>query len=211
MTSDLQHCTACQEEYIAGVAACVECGGPLEPGPLERSPSARQRDAAPAADGMARAERLVAELPGLQADHAVRALLLEEIPCRTECQGVQKSYLPGRPPDAPLAMTLPVKIYVAEAQLEPAQEVITSLTEHDDLIGEQWSEVEAEDEADDTNNDTDDEPALGTRLEGGASAPPSQDAAVIGEDQEPAPESTTFRTIMLIVLAGIVMLFLFAR
>jgi|SRR5215468_2086067 len=211
MTSDLQHCAACEEEYIAGVAACIECGGPLAPGPLERA-SGRTRGGAPAADESTRLDRLAAELPGLQADHAVRALLLEEIPCRIECQGIQKSYLPGRPPDSPLAMTLPVKIYVAAAQLEPAQEVITSLAEHDDLIGEQWSEIEPDDDADDKHdNDLDDEPAHES-LEGGASAPPSQDdIGIVAAEQEPAAESTTFRTIMFIVLAGIVLLFLFGR
>jgi len=211
MTSDLQHCAACDEEYVAGVASCAECGGPLLPGPLERGASRRTRNAAPPADA-ALPDRLVAELPGLQADHAVRALLLEEIPCRIECQGIEKTYEPGRPPDTPLAMTLPVQIYVGEAQLEAAQDIIASLTEHDDIIGEQWSEAEPVDEDDDEPDvDAGAEAANDGESERVApTAPPQPDEPSLA-DQEPAPESTTFRTLLLIVLAGIVMLFLFAR
>src|SRR5690242_21700231 len=120
MASELQHCPACDEEYVAGVATCVECGGPLQPGPLarleQRARTLTRADAsADAGGGTPRPMRLLAEIPGLQADHAVRALLLEGIACRVECQGVGKTYEPDQPPAEPFAITLPVSIYVTDA------------------------------------------------------------------------------------------------
>ena len=140
--SDLQHCAPCQQEYIAGVAACVECGKPLQAGPLPRG-DAPATPAAPVASSDAPLDRLLAELPGLQADQMVRALLIEEITCRVECQGVAKVYRPGHPPSEPFAVTLPVVVYVGDAQYDSAQEIVQSLAQ-EDVIGDQWSATPAE-------------------------------------------------------------------
>ena len=202
MSTELQHCPACQEEYVAGVAACVECGGALAAGPLDRS-AARKRGAADGAiaAGAPRPDRLLAELPGSEADLTARALLRENITCRVECQGTEKLYTPDRPPDQPFAVTLPVTMYVSEAQFEAAQDILTSL-QHEDVIGEQWSE--SEDAVDDGE-----EHEVAASVDTHGDRAPEMDADASGE--QPVPETTSFRTIMLIVLACIVLLFLFGR
>jgi hypothetical protein len=210
--SDLQHCAACREEYVAGVAACVECGQPLQAGPLPRGAAPATR-AAPAAGADPPLDRLVAELPGLHADQMVRALLLEEIACRVECEGVEKVYRPGQPPAEAFAITLPVSLYVADATYESAQEIVQSLRQ-EDVIGDQWSAAPAEDEgaadAIDAAADPDaaDEPGAASKFayDHFAGAPDAQ--PTLGE---PVAESTSLRTVVLIVLAGIALLFLFAR
>jgi hypothetical protein len=205
MASELQHCPACDEEYVAGVATCVECGGPLQPGPLarleERTRALTGADASTGAGGGApRPTRLLAEIPGLQADHAVRALLLEGIACRVECQGVGKTYEPDQPPAEPFAVTLPVSIYVSDAQFDAAHEVLNSF-EPGDVIGDQWSNSEAEAaplaEAE-------------SSLEPVADREPLQPSEPL-TDAEPAAESTSLRTVVLIVVVAIVLLFLFGR
>jgi hypothetical protein len=203
MASELQHCPACDEEYVAGVATCVECGGPLQPGPLERLEQrarALTRPGAPTDSGAAQPTRLLAEIPGLQADHAVRALLLEGITCRVECQGVGKTYAPDQPPAEPFAVTLPVSIYVTDAQFDAADEVLNSF-EPGDVIGDQWSaaETEAEPLAEAESS-----------LEPVADREPLQPSEPL-TDAEPAPESTSLRTVVLIVLVAVVLLFLFGR
>src|SRR6185503_4732629 len=100
MATEPQHCPTCQTEYVAGIAACADCGGPLTPGPLGRytgATSAAQQTAASGAAPSGAFDAVLAQLPGIQADRAVRALLLEEIPCFVECQGMTKTYLPGAP------------------------------------------------------------------------------------------------------------------
>lgn len=200
MASDLQHCAACQEEYVARVASCVECGGPLEPGPLQRGTKASP---VPALGGTGpQLDRLLAELPGAQADQAVRALLLEDIGCRVECEGVAKVYEAGQRAAEAFAVTLPVSVYVSGAQYDSAQEILSSL-QQEDLIGDQWAAapVEAEAEAsvvDDPGSDPTDD---------AAPAPDDPEMA----DGEPVAESTSMRTVVLLVAAGIVLLFLFGR
>jgi hypothetical protein len=144
MAGDPQHCPTCQTEYVAGIAACAECGGPLTPGPLERYAAPRTANAKAAAATAAPTgefDAVLAQLPGAHADRAVRALLLEEIPCFVECKGLTKTYLPGAPPSEPFAVTLPVTVHVRRGDLDTAREIIDSL-ESDDLIGEQWSDEE---------------------------------------------------------------------
>lgn len=205
MASDLQHCPDCQEEYVAGVAACVECGGALQPGPLSRF-TARSRTgggadaAALGAAGAARPDRWLAELPGLQADQAVRALLFEGITCGVVCEGVAKVYAPGQPPAQPFAVTLPVTVYVTGAQYEGAQEILASL-QHDDVIGDQWSEAAV------AENEAVVEVGAADAAEDGEPARADEPAAA----DAPTPESTSLRTIVLIVLAAVVLLFVFGR
>jgi hypothetical protein len=212
MASDLQHCPACDEEYVAGVAACVECGGALQPGPLPRLERGRGGGGArPADDGddsasAAQPSRLLGEMPGLQADHLVRALLREEIACVVECRGVKKIYAPDQPPGEPFAVTLPVRVYVPEAHHEAAQDILASL-DADDVIGDQWSDV-ATDAAAEANLEL-------TRLptaDVAESAPEDDESAADEPNLEaPVPESTSLRAVALIVIAAIVLLFLFGR
>lgn len=195
---DYQHCPACEEEYVTGVAACAECGGPLCPGPLARfAPSAGTPAVAPAAD----ADELLERLPGLQADHAVRALLLEGISCRVECRGLTKTYAPGSPPAEPFAVSLTVALYVPRAQRDAAREVLSSLG-HDDLIGDQWSAPEDGGTPDDDVIEA--QPAVAREPESDASPPADFDAA-----GAPAAEGTGLRTVLLIVAALVALLFLF--
>jgi len=202
MTDDLQHCPACQEEYVAGVAACVECGGALQPGALDRTrPRARSAHAGQLAGdpGAASPDRLLARLAGAQADLAVRALLLEGIDCRVECAGIVKTYAAGAPPAEPFAVTLPVTVYVGESQHDTAQEILASLSS-EDVIGDQWSAAELEAE-----------PA--SAEEGDAGDAPAGDQPASDEPIPDAPvaEGTSLRTVLLIVIAAIVLLFLFGR
>jgi hypothetical protein len=201
MSDGLQHCPACDEEYVAGVAACVECGGALQPGPLQRLEH-RARDIAGTGPGDATASsptRLLTRIAGLEADHAVRALLLEGIACRVDCQGLARTYQPGQPPAEPFAVTLPVSIYVDEAQLDAAQDVLSSFESHD-LIGDQWSDEGTVDAAAD----------LDALAEPVADREPSEPVEAL-PDVEPAAESTSLRTVALIVIVAIVLLFLFGR
>ena len=146
---------------------------------------------------------MLAELPGLDADLTARALLREDISCRVVCQGTEKVYTPDRPPDQPFAVSLPVTLYVNEAQLEAAQDILTSL-QHEDVIGEQWSEGESEDAGD---RGTDDEVDVPVDLHGDDASELETESSV----DQPVPETTSLRTILLIVLAGIVLLFIFGR
>jgi len=200
MANGLQHCAACREEYVAGVAACVECGAPLQPGPLDRSPQAARRVAETGTAAMP--DRLLAELPGAAADQAVRALLLEGIACGAVCDGIEKVYLPDKPPTEPFAVSLPVSLYVADAQYEQAQEILASC-QQEDVIGDQWSSAAEE---------AVDEPVPA----GDAEEEPADDAAALRAEEDgqlaaPMAESTTLRTVVLVILIGIFLLFLFGR
>jgi hypothetical protein len=211
MSDDLQHCASCQEEYVAGVSACVECGGPLQAGPLERRGRGRQRTGSEqtAAADAAPPTRLLAQLPGLQAHHTARALLREGIRCRAECVGHVKLYLPDQPPIEALAVTQPVSLYVDDRNFETAQQILEAPVD-EDAIGDQWAENDIEA----TEEEEVDDATIALPM---ASSPAPAGAAetVLGDDppddDAPAAESTTLRTVVLIVLAGIVLLFLFGR
>ena len=148
MASDLQHCSACREEYVAGVAACVECGGPLQPGPLDRLAERAahgQRHGSGGRRRRRRCDRIAASssCPACKPTTRCARFLLEGITCGVECEGVTQVYAPGQPPAQPFAVTLPVTVYVADAQYEAAQEILASL-QHDDMIGDQWSDASLE-------------------------------------------------------------------
>jgi len=198
MSDALQHCPACDEEYVAGVATCVECGGALQPGPLPRLQARHERRAAattPVATGTA--DHMLAELPGQQADQIIRLLLLEGIPCRVVCQGIEKRYLPGQPPAEPLAMTLPVAIFVPNEQREAAEDIVGSL-EHEDVIGEQWDSEPATAPESERDEDAESYEAL-----------PMVDDAPI--PAAPQPTGTSVRTLLIIAAIGLVLIFLLAR
>jgi hypothetical protein len=140
---------------------------------------------------------MIAELPGQQADHVVRLLLLEGIPCRVVCQGIEKRYLPGQPPAEPFAMTLPVTIFVPDEQREAAADIVGSL-EHEDLIGEQWDSEPAAASASERDEESESYEAL-----------PMVDDAPIPEP--PQPSGLSLRTVVIVAVIGLVLLLLFAR
>lgn len=189
-----QHCPACNEEYVAGIAACADCGGPLTPGPLQRYTAPATAGAQAVAATNDALDRLIARLPGQEAHLAVQALLMEKISCRVECAGLDRTYSPEAPPREPFAGTLPVEIYVAATHEEPAREVIESLDA--DLIGEQWNEQRE---------------AVGQATEEGLEPLPMADSDDQLAAEPPQPESTSLRTAVLIVLAALALLFLFGR
>jgi hypothetical protein len=190
---EFQHCPTCDEEYAASATACAECGAALTPGPLPRlEHGSRAAGSAEPAAG-ATLDRLLTRMPGKQADHAVRALLLEAIPCRVECDGHEKTYTPERPPMEPFAISRPVAVYVAADQLDPAQAVLDSFTDGD-LIGDQWNtasaETEIEIDATDAGADLDDTPSASEPIE---------------------PEGTSIGTALVVGAVIIALLLLFAR
>lgn len=183
--SQPQHCPSCETEYVAGIAACADCGGPLSPGPLEhlaRAPDPAAASGAPAAAF----DTILATLPGLQAHHAAQALLMEKVPCSLECQGLTKTYIDS-PPAEPLAVTLPVVVRVRAADVDSAQEIVASI-DADDLIGEQWSDGEDEER------------------------PPAGAAAASGEaDTALQPEGRSMTSAIVVVVVVAVLLFVFGR
>lgn len=202
MATDPQHCPSCQTEYVAGIAACADCGGPLTPGPLGRY-AGEAAAARPATAGTAAAsgacDAVLTRLPGAQADHAVRALLLEEIPCSVECEGLTRTYQPGSPPTEPFAVTLPVTVHVRHGDLGTARDVIASL-DSEDLIGEQWSDEEiaaAAAAAAPADVPFDD-----------GEPPPAADDPHAGA---PEPQRTSMVSAVLIVVVVLGLLFLFGR
>jgi len=185
MATEPQHCPTCQTEYIAGIAACADCGGPLSPGPLGRYTGEGAAPSKPAAATSTGAfDAVLAQLPGIQADRAVRALLLEEIACFVECQGLTKTYKPGTPPTEPFAVTLPVTVHVRHADLETARDVIASL-DSEDLIGEQWSDEEIAEAAEAAGVPPEEidlpdvEPQIGQMEDPDAGAPQAQGSSMI--------------------------------
>lgn len=199
MADELQHCEGCQEEYVAGVAACVECGGTLQAGPLPRAGRSRAGVAASAAAGASDLDRLLVELPGLQADLAVRALLLEDIPVRVVCQKNSKVYAAGEKPTEPFAVTLPVSVFVSAAQLDMAQEILDSM-QRDDVIGDQWSDPQSDTEGNPIAVESD-----------AASEEPEDDIADEARGAAPRSESTSLRAVVILVVAGLILLFMFGR
>jgi hypothetical protein len=194
MASDPQHCPTCQTEYVAGIPACADCGGPLVPGPLQRYAAPAPGAAAAAAPTAAAFDAVLARLPGLQADRAVRALLLEDIPCFVDCQGLTKTYQPGGPPAEPFAVTLPVTVSVRQADLASAHEVLASL-ESEDLIGDQWSDAEVAAAAE----------AAAAEGAGQGEAPATPD------DGAPQLQGTSMLTAVLVLAVVLGLLFLFGR
>lgn len=197
--ADVQHCPTCDEEYVGGVPACVDCGGPLTPGPLQRYEGAVAPTADPAPPSDRPLGRLLARLPGKQADQVVRLLLMENIPCRVLCEGQQKTYAVGQPPSEPFAVSLPVEIFVAAESFETAQEILSTF-EHDDLIGEQWNET--------AGTDSDSEPEIPLPVvsdnRGDVAADDFADAA-------PQAQGTSMVTAVLVVAVILGLLFLFGR
>jgi len=196
MSAGFQHCPACDEEYVAGIVACVDCGAPLHPGPLPRlegraaAAGGADDDEAPLPPGAP--DALLVELPGRQAHEAVLALLQEGIICAVECDGAHKLYLPQQRPHEPFAVSRPVSVFVATAHLEAAGEVLASL-QSEDLIGAQWADTPPPEDGLDMADD---------------------DAAAAAAAEAPAPlaPTRTSMNIVWVVLLGLALLvYLLAR
>jgi hypothetical protein len=200
MANGLQHCAACREEYVAGVAACVECGAPLQPGPLDRSAPAARGPRVDEPTASALPDRLLAKLPGAEADQVVRTLLREGIACGVSCDGIERVYAPDKPPMEPFAVSLPVSLFVNAAQYEQAQEILASC-EQEDVIGDQWESAPPDEASEMVIAPAEEVVADPDPL-------PTDDGTATGE---PVPESTTLRTAILIVLIGIFLYFMFGR
>ena len=200
MANGLQHCAACREEYVAGVAACVECGAPLQPGPLDRSAPAARGPRVDEPTASALPDRLLAKLPGAEADQVVRTLLREGIACGVSCDGIERVYAPDKPPMEPFAVSLPVSLFVTAAQYEQAQEILASC-QQEDVIGDQWESATADEESEMVM-------APDEEIVADAEPLPADDGTATGE---PVPESTTLRTAILIVLIGVFLYFMFGR
>jgi hypothetical protein len=144
-------------------------------------------------------DRLLVQLPGLQAEFAAQALNLEGLTCALECQGIRQVRPPGREPGEPFAVTLPVSIYVAGSELQAARDVLRSFA-GDDLIGEQWS-------------GDDDTPPISPRSVAGDAAPvpPPEAAESVPPPRLPtAMEGTTLR-FLLFLFAAVAAWFLLSR
>ena len=200
MANGLQHCAACREEYVAGVAACVECGAPLQPGPLDRSAPSTRGPRLDEPTAAAAPDRLLAKLPGAEADQIVRTLLREGIACGVSCDGIERVYAPDKPPMEPFAVSLPVSLFVTAAQYEQAQEIL-ACCQQEDVIGDQWESATADEESEMVM-------APDEEIVADAEPLPADDGTATGE---PVPESTTLRTAILIVLIGIFLYFMFGR
>jgi hypothetical protein len=194
---DVQHCLTCATEYVAGIEACVVCGTPLTPGPLPRDGPTGHR-AAPRAAGRDSAPHfLLVQRPGLQAHHLVKALLLEDIPCLLECDGLRKTVLSGEDLAEPFAVTLPVSVYVAHHRAAEARQILASL-EREDVIGDQWRESDSVETV---------SPVLEAVQDDARSTRPASAA-----DHEPTRgEATSLRFAVLLAAAALVLYFFFTR
>ena len=135
MIGNLQHCPTCATEFVAGARACSDCGGPLTAGPLPdvdanqliAITSAAQTPSAPP-------DTLFATLPGQQADYVAQALTEAGIASRLDCDGIQQFNGPGQPHGGPLAVTLPVSVFVPGSQLTAVTEVVRSITRDGEIM-----------------------------------------------------------------------------
>ncbi len=184
----VQHCPNCATEYVAGAAACADCGGQLEPGPVADgpppSPVARQPEST-------LPEALLTTMPGLQADLLAAALTMEGIACLLECEGIRQMRRPGSESPGALAATLPVAVYVGRMDLGRARDVMESL-QRSEIIGDQWQAGEqAEGSLDAAREEGGDAFPRASRI----TAPLSGDDGPCGDTR---PESTTLRLLFLV-------------
>jgi len=180
MVSETLHCGECRTEFVGGITACSDCGGPLQSGELPPHGPESLADsvaaAMPAADTEGEApeppDTLVATLPGEDAELVAKAMTMERITSLLECEGSQELRGPHEPPKPALARRRPVSIYVAHSRVDEARAIIESMT-GTDLIGEQWREGAGHDGA--VRDDAGDDAALPGAVSDGvrtASSPP---------------------------------------
>lgn len=192
----MPHCEECWTEFVDGIAQCSDCGGPLRDGPLPEASAVAEDEVAGAAAGVdARTiDTLVGELPGEDAEYLAEALKLEGIHSRLVCGGLSRLRGPGQQATGPLALNLPVQVFVAGVEVERAQEILESIG-HEDLVGDAWAEGLADHPAEDDAEE---------RGQTGAES--------IGPPLEMRAEGTSSRVVLVLLLAAAVgLLFLFSR
>ena len=199
----MAHCADCWTEFVEGITTCSDCGQPLSPGPL---PESDEEETTPAVKpSFAAIDTFFDELPGERAEFAASVLKLEGIHCRLECEGLVQYRGPDAQPQPPIAVTLPVRIYVAATDVERVREIVAS-TQEEDLIGESWNEVPAEENlaeesrAEEVASET--EPEAAGRVEA-----PEAENELAGEVR--AESNTTL--IVVFIVALIALLFMFRR
>lgn len=203
MSDQTSHCPICRTEFVAGIAACSDCGRPLLPGELPP----RDRNSAPSQGGggpdaiVEPPDTMILTIPGEQAELIAKALAVEGIPSLLECDGIEQLRGPYEPPKAPLARRKPVDVYVPESQVDIAREIAQSMLDSD-LIGDQWRDAEFAPDANTTTDDHDDSDATGasSAYEGGTAA----DAA-----SRPQPEGGRPSLMLFLLVTLLVGLFLF--
>lgn len=191
------YCEECWTEFVDGVPQCSDCGGPLRAGPLpDEPPMAEQEGGAAGADPeLAGIDSLVGEFPGEDAEYLAEALRMEGIHSRLECGGIVRHRGPGQKATGPISLSLPVRVFVAEAELERAGEIRESIS-HDDLVGDAWAEGA-------------DAPEFEDPAGSPGSAVPADHA---GPPLEMRAEGTSSRVAIVLLLAAAVgLLFMFAR
>ena len=136
----MPYCPDCWTEFVAGIPRCSDCDGPLTPGDLpDRRPLAEPPVSAAKAE-LAAIDTVIGEFPGSRAEFIAQALTMEGIHSRLECEKLVQNRGPSIDPTGPIAVTLPVRILVAAAEQERAQEILESLAA-EDLVGEAWAEA----------------------------------------------------------------------
>lgn len=147
----MSYCEECWTEFVDTVQRCSDCGGPLVAGEL---PAVRSRvEEAVAGEvgavDLAAIDSLITELRGEEAEHFAEVLRMEGVHSRLECGEFVRYRGPGQKPTGPISLTLPVRVFVAAAELDQARDILESLGQ-DDLVGDAWLEgaeaVELDDE-----------------------------------------------------------------
>ena len=135
---------------------CSDCGGPLLDGDL---PAVRPREdedetVEAAVVDLAAIDSLVAEMPGEEAEHFAEALKMEGVHSRLECGDVVRYRGPGQKATGLISLSKPVRVFVAQPELEAAHDILVSISQ-EDLVGDAWAagadavEIEDVDAADD--------------------------------------------------------------
>jgi hypothetical protein len=150
---------------------------------------------------LAAIDTLLGEFPGEKAEFVAQALTMEGMTSRLECQGMVRHRGPGQEVTGPIAVTLPVSVYVAEANLEHAREIVESV-EQEDLIGEEWAAAPPADETRDEVTAAEAPVELETESSAAQGEP---------EDAEPHSEGVKAPVIIAIVAALLFLLFMLRR
>lgn len=199
---DVKHCPTCGTEYMPTALRCADCDVELASGPppahVEPVRSASAVPGAPATEAD-EPDTYFATLPGQQADYLTQALTEAGIFSLLICEGQRKLYGPELP-SGPMAVTLPVEIHVPAAHLSEVREIIESITHDGEIVHPlsvnvdetawQEHEVAPEPEAEPPTVELD-----------------RDDTAI----SEPTPESNTGRILLILAVAVVLMLLLFAR